>query len=321
MHKKQNTVQEKYLKPKSVQEALKMLSEYETGFRFVAGATDFLVNKFQGNENGNIIIDVTGIDELKEVKIKDSYLSIGSLVKLDDLKKNVIIVKDFFSLIEAANTVATPVIRKTATLGGNIMVENRCSFYNQSEWWREAVGYCLKCNGDICIATGGKNKCFSKFVSDTVPVLICLDAMVEVVGTSGGYISRVEDIYTGDGINSKKIKTTELIKSILIPLKNNEAKIVFKKLRQRESIEFTSLTSAVSLNKKKITIALSGVDPKPVIIHGVIGDLIPELIAAAIKKARLVDNDVFSRDYRKEMISVFLKQSFEELKLLNGYSN
>ncbi|MCK6649885.1 MAG: FAD binding domain-containing protein [Bacteroidia bacterium] len=307
--------EKKFLKAYSVDEAIKSASECGKDYRFLAGGTDLIVNKFQGNETVKTLIDITPISELNEVKIIDQYLSIGSLVKLDTLNKFPSIVSEFPALIEAAKAVASPVIRKSATIGGNILVENRCSFFNQSEWWREAVGYCLKCNGDICIATGGKNKCFSKFVSDTVPVLICLGAKISVINSAGSNTIKLEDVYTGDGVHSKNIKHSDLVRSVLIPL-GNESRIVFKKLRQRKSLEFTSLTSAVSLNKRgEIVVALSGVDPKPVVVYGTSDDSIDDLINTAVKKARIVDNDVFSREYRKEMISIFLKQSFLELGL------
>src|ERR1035438_3445590 len=111
-------------------------------------------------------------------------------------------------------------IVKDATIGGNVLCENRCIFYNQSEWWREAVGYCLKCDGDICIATGGRKACFSKFVSDTAPVLICYDAQIEVLDVNGLQLFKLEDIYTGDGIESRCLGDTALITSILLPLDN-----------------------------------------------------------------------------------------------------
>ena len=120
-------------------------------------------------------------DDLNAVKISDGHVKIGSLVKLKDLAKHEIICKEFSALIEAANSVGSPHIRSTATIGGNILFcENRCIFYNQSDWWREAVGYCLKCEGDICIATGSRKKCYSELVSDTAPVLISMNALVEV---------------------------------------------------------------------------------------------------------------------------------------------
>ena len=304
-----------YIKAKSVEEAFVNANNHLDGFRYVAGGTDVIVNKFQGNEDAQILIDISGIEELKHIKIKEDYIEIGALTKLDDLKKHNIISDRFPSLIEAAEAVASPVIRKSATIGGNILCENRCTFYNQSEWWRSAAGYCLKCNGDICIATGGKNNCLSKFVSDTAIVLISIDAKIEVSDHQQTSIIPIESIYSGDGVNSRNLSKTALLKSILIS-NTEEYQTIYKKLRQRETIDFGSLMTAVSLNNEKVKIVLGGVDPKPIVVEGNIEDDLNELILQATKKARTVDNDVYSRKYRKEMIAVFLKRSLQELKLM-----
>lgn len=361
-----------YLKPTSVEEAIQLAHEHENSFRFLAGGTDVIVNKFQDNDDPECLIDITGIDELKELsvyeresseKIGEWYvvhpafrgwsetnyitLKIGSLITLDGLKEHKIIAENFPMLLEAAHQAASPLLRKTATIGGNILCENRCSFYNQSEWWRTAVGYCLKCDGDVCIATGGKKACFSKFVSDTAPVLISYDAMIEVSSPPAplqgrweeyqapGPLSRgegegiqtslipLESIYTGDGIQPRNLSKTGLIKNIQLPL-NRNFKSVFKKLRPREAVDFTSLTTVVTVDGKgKLKIVIGGVDPKPVVVEGLwTNEKKGEFIRSAVKKCRVVDNDFYSRTYRKEMITVFLEQSFEELdKMINNNSH
>ncbi|MCX6295745.1 MAG: FAD binding domain-containing protein [Bacteroidetes bacterium] len=302
-----------YLKPESVEEAVKIAIQHIDSFRYLAGGTDVIVNKYQGNEESNCLIDITEIEELKKISVDGDYLKIGALIKLDDLKKHEILSKYFSELIIAAHEVASPMLRKTATIGGNVLCENRCSFYNQSEWWREAVGYCLKCEGVLCIATGGKKSCFSKFVSDTAPVLISMDAQIEISDIDGTKIVPLESIYTGNGIAPRNLSRTALIKNIILPL-NRGFKCSFQKLRPREAVDFTSLTTAVTIdNAGKIKMVAGGVDPKPSIIVGNRNDDINELIKKLVKQTRIVDNDVYSREYRKEMISVFLNRSFKVL--------
>lgn len=302
-----------YLKAKSAKEAVSLALQYKDSFRYIAGGTDAIVNKFQGNDFFDCIIDISEIEELKEIKTENGFLKIGALTTLNNLQKNKIINEEFYGLIEAANTVASPVIRKSATLGGNLLCENRCSFYNQTEWWRESVGYCLKCEGDICIATGGKKNCFSKFVSDTAVALISLNAQIEILTDEGEKTIKLEDIYTGDGVNPRNFDKTSIIRSIKLQL-NQNFKTVFYKLRQRESLEFSSLSTAVTVNNSgKLKIVLGAIDPMPVIVEASTIDNSEELIKQAVKKARIVENDVYSRQYRKEMISVFLKRSFNKL--------
>ena len=307
------TLTKTYIKAKTVEEAVLAAKANGNNFCFLAGGTDVLVNKFQGTEEATCLIDITGIEELKSVTNEGNFLKIGSLIKLDDLKKHDVIAKNFPALLEAAHQAASPMLRKTATIGGNVLCENRCSFFNQSEFWREAVGYCLKCEGDVCIATGGTKACFSKFVSDTAPVLISMDAQLEITDETGTKIIPLESIYTGDGINPRSLSKTAIIKNIILPL-DRSFKTAFRKLRPREAVDFTSLTTAVTIdNSGTIKIVLGGVDPKPVVITGSVKDDKDKLIKEAIKKSRIVDNDYYSRSYRKEMIPVFLKQSFEEL--------
>jgi 4-hydroxybenzoyl-CoA reductase subunit beta len=305
--------EKKYLQPNSIKEALAMIHGLENDFRFIAGGTDVMVNRFHGNENSSCLVDLSRINELKQVKKEGDYLSIGSLVGLSDFKNYREIKDEFPVLIEAANAVGSPTIRRSATIGGNILCENRCIFYNQSEWWRDAVGFCLKCEGNICIATGSKKHCYSEFVSDTAPALISMDALIEIIDKDGERKIRLEDIYTGEGVNPRNLDKTSIIKSILLPLNQNFLS-VFNKLRQRESMDFTSLTTVVSSNKNgKVKIVLGGVDPKPVIVGGTNKSDREELIKQALKRSRAIDNEMFSRNYRREMIRVFLERSLSKI--------
>lgn len=304
-----------YYKPATLEEAILIASQNPQHCKFIAGGTDVMPNKFQGNDTTTQFIDITKLEELKGIRKDNDYLYIGALTRLDDLKKSKDICNEFPILLEAAQAVGSPIIRKTATIGGNILCENRCIYYNQSEWWREAVGFCLKCNGNICIATGGKKACFSEFVSDTAPALISMNAKVRLIETDGERIIPLEELYTGDGVNPKTIKNSTLLKEIILPLHQN-FKCAFKKLRLRESLEFTSLTTAISINNQNtIRIVLAGVDPKPVLVEGKLNGDKEELIKKALKGGRAVENDMFSRTYRREMIGVFLNKCFKQINI------
>jgi 4-hydroxybenzoyl-CoA reductase subunit beta len=301
-----------YIKVKTVNEAMQLINSLHNAI-FVAGGTDVFVNKQQGNIEADCLIDVSGIEELKSVRLHADRMEIGAMVTLETIIQSTEIIERFFGLVQAALAVATPVIRKTATIGGNLLCENRCFYYNQSEWWREAVGHCLKCNGDICLATGGKKNCFSKFVSDTAPVLIAYGANAKLLDASGERVVPIESIYTGDGIVSVALEKRTLLQSIVIPF--GTKKVIFKKLRPRQSLDFTSLTTAVSLDEKKnLRIVVGGVDPKPIVVEGNLNkDDLQILLTTAIKKPRIVENDFYSRTYRKDMIKVFLENSLTEL--------
>lgn len=308
-------VNKQYLIPKTIDEAVEFANKNLGEFKYLAGGTDVMVNKFQGNDTTSCLIDITKIKSLKGISQNEEFLRIGALEKLEDLKYNNELISEFPMLIEAALTVGAPLLRKTATIGGNVLCENRCLYYNQSEWWREAVGYCLKCEGDICIATQGKKACFSELVSDTAPAIIAMDGLIEYADMDGIHQIPLEDIYTGDGVKPRNLSETAIVTAILLP-RGREFKTDFHKLRERESLEFTSLTSALAIDKMgKIKIALSGVDPKAVIVTATKGDDLDTIIKSAVKGSRAIDNDMYSRKYRREMIDVYLRRSFKKLKL------
>lgn len=304
-----------YLIPTTINEAIVFARQNEGDFKYLAGGTDVMVNRFQGNEESPCLIDISKIKELKGIAKEGDYLRIGALEILEELKHNKDIANEFPMLIEAALTVGAPLLRKTATIGGNVLCENRCLFYNQSEWWRESAGYCLKCEGDICIATQGKKACFSELVSDTAPALIAMDAEVEYTDVDGNKRVKLEDIYTGDGVTPRNLSETAILTAIYLPL-NRGFKTAFYKLRERETLEFTSLTTAVSVdNTGKLKIALSGVDPKAVVVEADLSEDKQVIIKKATKGARAVDNDMYSRKYRREMIGVYLNRSFKKLEI------
>jgi len=303
-----------YIKPKTIKQALES-ADSGPKFKFISGGTDVVANQFHGYDKATLIIDVSAIEEMNTVEKRNGYLKIGSLVKLNALIHHKDIKNNFPTLIEAANSVGSPLIRATATLGGNILCENRCLYYNQSEWWRDSIGNCLKCDGDVCIATGGKKACFSELVSDTCPSLISMGAIVEIQDKQGVIQIKLEDLYTGDGVQPRNLPEKALLISIMLPLKKG-FEVVFRKLRQRRSLEFTSLTSSVSKdNEGNITIALAGVDPGPVIVRGHVKDDLEPLLDKAVKKSRAIDNDMMTRKYRKQMIRTYLTESFKILEL------
>ena len=309
-----NIKEDKFIRLSQISEVISAAKEFKNSMRFIAGGTDLMANKFQDNETSRVLIDISGMTELKSIIFDADYIRIGALVTLHELSQNTLIKKVIPSLCNAATSVGSPLIRFSGTIGGNILCENRCLYYNQSAWWREAVGHCLKCNGNVCIATGGDNACFSECVSDTAPVLISSQAKVKYVNSDGiEKIVLLKDIYTGDGVSPRTISANELVLEILIP-NVDEIKCDFQKLRLRESLEFTSLSSAVSIDMNGlIRITLTGMDPKPVYLETDKNEPIVSLSKRLLKMASAVDNDVFTRKYRREMVNVFLQRSYSKL--------
>lgn len=302
----------KYYTPDTVSEALEILKN-NADASFISGGTDIMVNKQQGNVVSNCFVDLSNISEIMCSNPDGDYYKIGAAVKLSDIISDNFIIENFKIISDAAKSVASPLIRNQATIGGNILCENRCIFYNQSELWREAAGYCLKCGGDICIATGGKKLCLSKFVSDIAPALISVSAKVVLVVNNSESIIPLEELYSGDGINSKNIDSNTILKFILIPLRKNFISS-FRKLRQRKTLEFTSLTLAVSADSNNnIIIAISGIAPKPIVVKTKRGQDFEKIYLEINKKAKIINNDFFDRQYRKAMLKTYLSDCLNEI--------
>ncbi len=293
-----------YFTPQSIEEAVTLATHY-SNFKYIAGGTDLIMHYKQRNVLNDVFIDLTNIEELKTILIRDNEMIIGSCVTLNNIISHPIIGKHFPILTEAVKSVASPVIRYNATIGGNLLCENRCVFYDQTEWWRNSIGRCLKCEGDECIATGGKKNCFSKLSSDMAPALLACDAKVLIYSAK----SKTKDfkplsaIYSGDGISPHSLHLGDIILSIHLPLLNYENYFYYK-LRQRESIDFSSLTIAIVRHANVLRIALGSVDPAPIMWeYNIDSDIsFSEWVKNKIKKVRLVDNDFFSREYRKQIL-------------------
>ena len=302
-----------YQKAHTVEEALTMARQAAVSYRFVAGGTDVMVNRAQGNDLSAHLIDISEIAALQQIQHGDAHLGIGSLVRLEQLIHSPVVEGLFPVLVTAARSVASPVIRKTATLAGNLLCQNRCSFYNQSEWWREAAGFCLKSGGDTCLASGGKKHCYAKFVSDMAIPLIALRADIEWLDETGLHRQPLERIYTGDGLHPTTIGGNSIVTSIFLPTRD-AGPTAFMKLRKRAAVDFTSLTVSVNMRLNgALRIVLGGVHAAPVVVEGG-PDALPELLQEAVSKTRILDNDTYSRKYRKDMISVFITRCFQALQ-------
>ena len=317
----------KYSAPHTLYEALTLAREsLDAGgpkaFAFVAGGTDLLTRIAVGSapNHPEHLIDISSIESLKTIDYApdEDRLTIGASVRLSDLILDPIILSHFPTIVEAASAIASPPIRSSATIGGNLLCENRCIYYDQSQFWRSSMGGCLKSGSDICIATGSNKNCYSVFVSDLTPVLICLGAEVEIYDHNGNHWLPLDQVYGGDGLHPHAIAPESLIAHIRIPLAS-EGRMFFKKIRPRESVDFTSLTIAIRLSssgeKLAINVAASGLGPGPVWLKDY-----PIVDAEAVfnklfSQTQIIDNVAYQRLYRKQMLNELLTEGIARVTL------
>src|SRR4029078_6320011 len=183
------------LRPLTIQEAIAARLDHPNA-RFIAGGTDLLVNMRRGINNPNSLIDLSAIDELAEIKLREDGVTIGAGVTIAALARHESIADRYKALSQAAQAIAGPAHRAMATVGGNLCLDTRCIYYNQSEWWRSANAHCLKTTGTIChVAPKSRGVCFATFSGDLAPALLTLGAEVHVAGPAGRRTIPLENLY------------------------------------------------------------------------------------------------------------------------------
>jgi 4-hydroxybenzoyl-CoA reductase subunit beta len=259
-------------RPTEVAEAVKLRAESEDA-RFVAGGSDMLVNVRRGIEQPQALIDLTAIDELQNITDDADGLHIGAGVTLDVLASDPRLLADYPAIAAAAAAVAGPTHQNYGTIGGNLCLDTRCFFYNQSEWWRKSNDYCLKERGDIChVAPGGK-RCFAAFSGDVAPAMLVHGAEIEIAGPTGRRRQNLADLYKDDGMAHLTLEAGELLCAIHLPAPSPNTQSRYEKARVRGSIDFPLAGAAVWLRKEdgkiaELRIALTGVNPCPRIVKG-----------------------------------------------------
>jgi 4-hydroxybenzoyl-CoA reductase subunit beta len=260
------------LYPKTVEEAVGFFKDHPEA-RYLAGGTDLIVNIRRGIVAPETLIDLAQIDEMNGVDSDgNGGYRIGASVTLADLLDNKQITKDYTAIAEAAVEIAAATHRQVATVGGNLCLDTRCVFYNQSEWWRNANNYCLKSQGETCHVAPAGDECFAAFSGDLAPALLIFNAEVELSGPDGTRTVPLKDIYANDGRAHLLLEKGEILVAVLLPDAAGMSS-GYAKARVRDSIDFPLAGSAIALKKGSggvddIRVALTGVKSCPVLVDG-----------------------------------------------------
>ncbi len=313
-------------RPKDLSSALKLKSN-EPHSRYLAGGTDLVVNIRRGIEQPKNLIDLTSIEEVQEIEETKSGLAIGSGVTLNRVRDSAVVQESYPAVADAAKAIAGPTHQQYGTVGGNICLDTRCLFYNQSEWWRKSNDYCLKERGEIChVAPGGK-RCFAAFSGDLSPALLVHGAKVEIFGKNGAQEMDLKNIYKNDGLDHLNLQEGEFVTRVILPKSTANQKSRYKKSRIRGSIDFPLAGTAVriSLDKKKtvseISIALTAVNPYPQIVSGLeklmgkkIGKVELNMVQEMVQKqAKPMRTTTVSPWYRRRVVGSISKKLVNEL--------
>jgi 4-hydroxybenzoyl-CoA reductase subunit beta len=312
------------LRPRVIEEAVAGLATYAGNIRVLAGGTDLIPSMRQKLFEPEYVLDLRGLGGLRGIRPHASgAVEIGALTTLAALEKSPYLRQHFPVLTEAAATVASPVLRNMGTIGGNICLDTRCLWYNQSLAWRKGCGFCIKKDGDLCHVAPGGTRCWAAFSGDTPPALLCLNAEIEIVSPRGARRIPLQEFYTGDGENYRRLLPNELVTRVFLSADSADYNGVYRKLRVRGSIDYPLAGVAVVMKRANghvadARIAMTAVNPAPMLAQRagemLIGKIIDEALADAVgdlaaRTAKPLTTSALTPEYRREMIRVFTKRA------------
>jgi len=315
-----------WARPTTVEETLAALSDRPGETLLVAGGTDAVPNLKHRLHEPRLVVHLGRVNELRFVRDEADGLHLGARVTLAELERDTTVRRDFPVLAKAAGLVAGPQLRSMGTLGGNLCLDTRCTYYNQTYFWREALGFCLKKDGIHCHVVPQGKRCVAAHSSDVAPVLIALDAVVEIAGRDGRRTIPVDEFFVGDGVHNNVLRPGEIVTRIVVPAASRGLHTGYQKLRPRAAIDFPMLSVAFAARIERGTCAaarlvVSALAAKPRLVGGLdalvggkpLDDATIESVAeAARKQCRPQTSVPYDADWRHEMVPVFVKRAIRE---------
>src|SRR6266566_4373087 len=314
----------RYLAPRGLDEAAQMRAQEGEQAMLVAGGTDLYPNMKRRQFTPPVLIGLRAIPALKSISgSPEQGMRVGAGVTLSTLANLTLILQHYPALATAAGSVSTPQLRNVGTIGGNLLLDTRCNYYNQTEFWRQSIGYCMKKDGDICLVAPGSPRCWAISSADTAPVLISLDAQVRLVSIRGERVLPVRELFRDDGMDPYTTARDEILTEIILPPADGWRSI-YLKLRRRGSFDFPILGVAVALRfagdgtVADARITLGAVASHPVeateaakLLPGqhLTPELISEVATLAAKRSKPLDNADLTINYRKQVTPVYIRRA------------
>lgn len=311
--------------PKSASEVVALLAANPLS-RVIAGGTDLMPNLRRGIGAPDMLLDLSGIEELKQLRRDGQAWLIGAGVTLQSLASDSQILAELPVLAQAAAAVAGPSHRGVATLGGNLCLDTRCVFYNQSEWWRQSNNYCLKYRGDVCHVAPQGARCHAAWSGDLAPALIALDASIELLGSGGPRSLPLADFYQDDGAKPLQLLPGELVTGVRIAAQAQGMRCAYRKARVRAAVDFPLAGVAMRLLMSEgvlteLRVALTGTNSQPILIEGsdalcnkaVAADSLAALGKLVQKQVSPMRSTVTASNYRRQVASVLAQRLLGEL--------
>ncbi len=317
-----------YHRPRRLDEALELLQLHEGDVMPIAGGTDLVPNMKHKLFTPGHLVALKRVEELRGIAEQSGELVLGAAESLSSLATHPMVRRNLPSLARAASQIAHPMIRNQATLGGNICLDTRCTYYNQTFFWRKALGFCLKKDGDVCHVVKGGTKCVAAHSADTPPILMALGAVLDIASVAGHRQVGLDEFFTADGIWNTRRQPHEIVTRVRVPKPSPRLRMSYQKLRERKAVDFPilSLALAVELGDdqvvESIALVVAALGAKPRKIGGldkiVVGkrlsaDVIEEIAGQAHRQCNPLDNIIVEIEWRRAMVPVFVRRAFREI--------
>jgi 4-hydroxybenzoyl-CoA reductase beta subunit len=311
-----------YFEPKDINEAVSILQN-EPAARILAGGTDLLVNMKHRVECPPVVVNIKRLADLNYIRQDNGDIRIGALTPLKEIYMTAPVKDNLPGLAQAASAVGSYHHQVMGTLGGNICQQNRCKFFNQSQWWRRSRPTCFKAGGEICHVVKKKEICYSTYCGDLAPALLTLNAAIRVAGNGGEREISLKELFSGNGIAPLNLDGAEILTEIVIPRVSTKGVLIYMKFANRASIDFPIVGTAfwASTDQNKYRVAFTAVDRKPLRALNIEACLqdkelndenITEACDLAAKEAKPVKTSVYSASYKRKMMGLLLRSAAEK---------
>lgn len=299
--------------------------------RLLAGGTDLVPNLRRGLERPSVLVSLGAVRDFSDIALSDAGLTLGAGATLSSLATHEQLASRYPAITEAARAIAGPGHRSVATLGGNLCLDTRCVFYNQSEWWRAANDHCLKRGGEVCHVAPQGQHCHAAFSGDLAPVLLTLGAEVELVASQRTRRLPLSELYRDDGAAHLTIERDEVLARVLVPAASASLVCGYRKARTRGAMDFplAGVACALKLNGgalSELRVALTGTNSQPILLDGtheltgrpVDDELLVKLGKLVQKQVSPMRTTVTQSNYRRQVASALAQRLVRELALANG---
>ncbi len=316
------------LQPPTVAEAVALMAEHGDRARLISGGTDLMPNLKLAQVDAEVLVSLRGIESLRSITRSGDSLTIGARARLVEIAESPVVQAAAPVLSYAVGRIASPQIRNMGTMGGNICLDTRCRYINQSELFREALGGCLKSHGTECHVVPGGQGCVAALSSDAAPVLIALGAEVEIVGADGERMLPMSGFYNTDGLANTNLRPGEVVTSIKVPVPGPAVRLAYRKWAVRQSIDFPLVSVAVRVETESAdsdvlvdglaVVGVLGPKPKKVplksLAGGRLGDALARQIGALVRrKCRPLPNVPYDAEYRRDRLAVEARRAILEV--------